>query len=96
MCITNWIYLIALYKLALIGGCVSMTSLASKEENKEIFQWTYDEMTTLCETCLQCITKYGRAHFFAWKEIQLELEKKIGRQCGANSCKYKYDTMKND
>ena len=31
-----------------------------------------------------------------WKEIQLEVEKKIGRQCGANSCKYKYDTMKNE
>lgn len=38
----------------------------------------------------------GMHNFFVWKEIQQEVERKIGRQCGANSCKYKYDTMKND
>lgn len=38
----------------------------------------------------------GVHNFFVWKEIQQEVERKIGRQCGANSYKYKYDTMKND
>ena len=53
-------------------------------------------MIILRETRLQYIEKYGHAQFFVWKEIQQEVEKKIGRQCGVNSCKYKYDTMKND
>ncbi|KAJ8435426.1 hypothetical protein Cgig2_013924 [Carnegiea gigantea] len=56
----------------------------------------YEEMIILCETCLQYITKHWRAQFFVWKEFQLEVEKKIRHQCGVNSCKYKYDTMKND
>ncbi|KAJ8444630.1 LOW QUALITY PROTEIN: hypothetical protein Cgig2_023693 [Carnegiea gigantea] len=75
---------------------MNMTPSTCKDGNKEIFQWMNEEMTILCETCLQYIAKHSRAQFFAWKEIQQEVKKKIGRQCGANSCKYKYDTMKND
>ncbi|KAJ8449883.1 hypothetical protein Cgig2_029245 [Carnegiea gigantea] len=75
---------------------MNMTPSTCKDGNKEIFQWMNEEMIILCETCLQYIVKHGRAQFFVWKEIQQEVEKKIGRQCGANSCKYKYDTMKND
>ena len=46
----NFDLLTTLYELPLIGGCVSMASSANKEGNKEIFQWTYEEMITLCDT----------------------------------------------
>ncbi|KAJ8430516.1 hypothetical protein Cgig2_012915 [Carnegiea gigantea] len=61
-----------------------MTSSTRKDGNTEIFQWTFEEMMILCETCLQYIAKHWRAQIFTWKEIQLEVEKKIGCQCGVD------------
>ncbi|KAL2930162.1 hypothetical protein RDABS01_035572 [Bienertia sinuspersici] len=53
----------------------------NKDAAKEVFKWSDKNTYILCE----------------WKEIQTEVEKKIGHPLNnSNSCKHKYDTMIRD
>ncbi|KAL2927283.1 hypothetical protein RDABS01_001263 [Bienertia sinuspersici] len=74
-----------------------MASLSNKEGNEEVFKWIDEDACTLCEVCLVFIRENGKAQFFKWKEILLDVERRIGRAFNnSNSCKHKYDTMRRD
>ena len=40
--------------------------------------------------------KNGRGQSIKWCEIEKEVTERIGRQCGTNYCKHKYDMMRKD
>ncbi|XP_057251333.1 uncharacterized protein LOC125497952 [Beta vulgaris subsp. vulgaris] len=74
-----------------------MASSSNKEGTKEVFKWTDKDTIILCEVCLQFIKDNGRSQCFKWKEIQIDVEKKIGRPfSNLSSCKHKYDAMRRD
>ncbi|KAL2921732.1 L10-interacting MYB domain-containing protein [Bienertia sinuspersici] len=74
-----------------------MAASSSKDGTKGIFKWNIENMVVLCDVCLKFFENNGRNTHFKWKEIQAEVEKKVG--CvftNSNSCKHKYDTMRKD
>ncbi|KAL2893661.1 hypothetical protein RDABS01_009570 [Bienertia sinuspersici] len=74
-----------------------MASSGNKEGNKEVFKWSDEDACTLCEVCLTFIRENGKAQFFKWKEIQLDVERRIGRAFNnSDNYKHKYDTMRRD
>ena len=74
-----------------------MASSSNREGNKEVFKWSDENRCILCEVCLKFIEDNGKAQFFKWREIQMEVEKKIGHKFSTpSSCKHEYDTMRKD
>lgn len=72
-------------------------SSSNKDGTREVFKWSDEDTIILCEVCLTFIKDNGKAQFFKWKDIQMDVEKKIGRELSnPNCCKNKYDAMRKD
>ncbi|KAL2921783.1 histone H3-like centromeric protein CSE4 [Bienertia sinuspersici] len=69
----------------------------SEEGTKETFKWSEEDTNILGEVCREYVKENGKTQFIKWKDIQMEVEKKIGRTFNnPNSCKHKYDAMRKD
>ncbi|XP_048495545.1 uncharacterized protein LOC125495053 [Beta vulgaris subsp. vulgaris] len=74
-----------------------MPPSSNKEGTKEVFKWSEEETIILCDICLLFIKNNGRSTFYKWKDIQIDVEKKIERDFNnLQTCKNKYDTMRKD
>ncbi|XP_074313642.1 uncharacterized protein LOC141648830 [Silene latifolia] len=60
------------------------------------FRWTDNDVTVLCEVCINYIHKNGRGQAFRWHEIHKEVQEKTGRKYQFKSMKNKFDSMRTD
>ncbi|KAK9741559.1 hypothetical protein RND81_03G113300 [Saponaria officinalis] len=60
------------------------------------FRWTDNDVTVLCEVCINYIHRNGRGQAFRWHEIHEEVQEKSGPKYQFKSVKNKFDSMKAD